>query len=189
MEIALPGAWGVSPIAKMRPLERRMMKSKQQIRKRRRATNWWTAGAMGAELLLASVLAGSVAHAVTAADPRGLCPAAASTELKAEQADCADQLDGREQICGELGGGKFNPVINPAITRWSLVSHETPEALSRAICWTVFVSERHATPPRKDGCLVTPRPPELGCSFRFRGEYRPVRATRGRHLGSNTDRR
>ena len=126
------------------------MDSKQQTTGRRVAMNWWTAGAMGAGMLLASMLAGSVAYAVTAAgqdcnevvdsqlkacqnsakesywlaiarcdndaadDPRGLCPASASTELKAAQSDCTDQLAAREQICGQLGGGKFNPVINPA---------------------------------------------------------------------------
>ena len=45
-----------------------MMKSNQQITKRLGATNSWTAGAIGAALfLLTSVLAGNVAHAVTAA--------------------------------------------------------------------------------------------------------------------------
>ena len=49
-----------------------------------------------------------------AEDPQGLCPKAASQDLKAARADCGDQLDARQQICDQLGGGKYNPVINPA---------------------------------------------------------------------------
>jgi hypothetical protein len=49
-----------------------------------------------------------------AEDPQGLCPKAASQELTAARADCGDQLDARVQICAQLGGDKYDPVINPA---------------------------------------------------------------------------
>jgi hypothetical protein len=47
-------------------------------------------------------------------DPKGLCPKAASQQLTDARLNCADQLDSRTQICARLGGGKYNPVINPA---------------------------------------------------------------------------
>ena len=49
-----------------------------------------------------------------AEDVHGVCPRAASQELTAARADCGDQLDGRLQVCDQLGGGKYDPVINPA---------------------------------------------------------------------------
>jgi hypothetical protein len=49
-----------------------------------------------------------------AEDPSGLCPRAAAQELSAERADCDEQLDARREVCDQLGGGKFNPVIDPA---------------------------------------------------------------------------
>jgi hypothetical protein len=47
-------------------------------------------------------------------DPQGLCPAAASEDLASARADCNDQLDARRQICDQLGGGKYDPVIKSA---------------------------------------------------------------------------
>ncbi len=54
-----------------------------------------------------------------AEDPRGLCPKAAFQDLKAARANCGDQLDARRQICAQLGGSKYDPVINPANFRTS----------------------------------------------------------------------
>jgi hypothetical protein len=47
-------------------------------------------------------------------DPQGLCPQAASQALTDARAECSDQLDARLDICDQLGGGKYNPAINPA---------------------------------------------------------------------------
>ena len=120
------------------------MKSKLQITRRSSSMNWSTAVAVGAGLLLGGARVASASDqdceevaqsqlkacqssaletywiAIArcdndaAEDAQGLCPKAASEELKAERADCDDQLDGRQQICDQLGGGKYDPAINPA---------------------------------------------------------------------------
>jgi hypothetical protein len=121
-----------------------MMKSKLQTTRRRGSMTWPTAVAVGAGLLVGSAQAASASDqdceevaesqlkacqnsaqetywiAIArcdndaAEDPQGACPKAALQDLKAERADCDDQLDARDEICDQLGGGKYNPVINPA---------------------------------------------------------------------------
>jgi hypothetical protein len=44
-------------------------------------------------------------------DPKGRCPAAASRALSDARAECSDQLHSRTAICEQLGGGKYDPVI------------------------------------------------------------------------------
>ncbi len=46
-------------------------------------------------------------------DPKSACPRAAAKDLKAGRLDCAEQLAARAEICDQLGGGKYDPAIDP----------------------------------------------------------------------------
>ncbi len=44
----------------------------------------------------------------------GTCEKGARADLKAHQQDCADQLTARNDVCDQLGGGPYDPKIDPS---------------------------------------------------------------------------
>jgi len=69
-----------------------------------------------------------------AEDPQGLCPRAASQALTGAREDCGAQLDARLKICNQLGGRKYDPVIDPAnfSTSTNINNPISPEAGNNA---------------------------------------------------------